>query len=178
MAAAERNDQPIARAQDASHPLRRAILHFVGAALIILIVAPFFAASAKSLAGLTGLSTTFVGTWLVGISTSLPELVTSIAAVRLKAYDLAVGNLFGSNAFNMLMFLPLDLAQSKAPILSVVSAVHALSALTAIVLMGIALAAIVYRATGRLRLIEPSGWLMLLAYGIGLGLLLTQTRGR
>jgi cation:H+ antiporter len=49
-----------------------------------------------------------MGTWLVGLATSLPELVTSLAAVRLRAYDLAVGNLFGSNALNMTIFAVLD----------------------------------------------------------------------
>jgi cation:H+ antiporter len=40
----------------------------------------------------------------------LPELVTAFAAVRLGAFDLAVGNLFGSNAFNMAGFFFVDVA--------------------------------------------------------------------
>ena len=44
----------------------------------------------------------------MAITTSLPELVASIAAVRLGAFDLAIGNTFGSNAFNMVLFVPLD----------------------------------------------------------------------
>jgi cation:H+ antiporter len=115
-----------------------------------------------------------VGIWLVGLATSLPELVTSLAAVRMRAYDLAVGNLFGSNAFNMLMFLPLDLVHRGGPILGVVGEVHALAALVSVVLMAFALAAIVYRAGGRVKMLEPSGLLMLLAYLLGLALIFSQ----
>lgn len=77
------------------------MLTFLAGAAVILVAAPQFARSAKGIAEVTGIGATFIGTWLVGFSTSLPELVTSLAAVRLRAYDLAVGNLFGSNALNM-----------------------------------------------------------------------------
>ena len=151
-------------------PLRSAVSGFVVASLVVLIAAPLFALSAKRLAELTGLAQSFVGTWLVGFATSLPELVTSLAAVRMGAYDLAVGNLFGSNAVNMVMFLPLDLAHQRQPFLASVSSVHILSALVAIVLMGIGLATIVYRSKSRLARLEPASALMLLVYFVGLGL--------
>ena len=119
---------------------------------------------------MTGLAQSFVGTWLVGFATSLPELVTSLAAVRMGAYDLAVGNLFGSNAVNMIMFIPLDLAHEGGPFLASVSSVHILSALVAIVLMSIGLATIVYRSKNRLAGMEPSSAIMLMVYFAGLGL--------
>jgi len=56
-----------------------------------------------------GLGKTFVATTLVAICISLPETVSTIAAVRMGAFDLEVGNIFGSNSFNMLLFIPLDL---------------------------------------------------------------------
>jgi cation:H+ antiporter len=153
-----------------SRPLRRAIAGFLIASLVVLIAAPFFALSAKRLAELTGLAQSFVGTWLVGFATSLPELVTSLAAVRMGAYDLALGNLFGSNAVNMVMFIPLDLAHAGRPFLASVSTVHVLSALTAIVLMSIGLATVVYRSKNRLAGLEPSSAIMLMVYFAGLGL--------
>jgi cation:H+ antiporter len=160
-AASERPESP---------PLRTAVAGFVVASLVVLIAAPLFALSAKRLAELTGLAQSFVGTWLVGFATSLPELVTSLAAVRMGAYDLAVGNLFGSNAVNMVMFLPLDLAHGSQPFLASVSSVHVLSALVAIVLMAIGIASIVYRSESRFARLEPSSALMLLVYFVGLGL--------
>jgi cation:H+ antiporter len=151
--------------------VRGAVARFAVATLVILVAAPFFAWSAKGLAELSGLGTTFIGTLLVGFATSLPELVTSLAAVRLGAYDLAVGNLFGSNAFNMVMFLPLDLAHRAGPLLGAIAQVHALTALVAIVLMAVGLAAIIYRVRGRMFALEPTSLLMILIYAAGIGLL-------
>jgi cation:H+ antiporter len=158
--------------------LRRAALGFAGASLIILVAAPVFARTSAGLAEASGLGTTFFGTWLVGFATSLPELVTSLAAVRLQAYDLAVGNLFGSNALNMAMFVPLDVAHSAGPILAVVSSTHALSALVAVVMMATALAALVYRAKGRFAVLEPGSAILLLTYVAGLGLIYLHAAGR
>ena len=155
--------------------LRPAVLRFVAAAGVILLAAPVFANSAGEVAELTGLHVSFVGTWLVGFSTSLPELVTSIAAVRLRSYDLAVANLFGSNAFNMVLLVPLDLVHGSESLLASVDPVHALSALVALVLMSIGLGAVASRAQRRAALTEPSGALMVLAYVAGLVLVLLRS---
>ncbi len=148
--------------------LRRAILSAVIASIVIIVAAPVFARSAEGVAALTGIGATFVGTALVGLATSLPELVTSLAAVRIGAYDLAVGNLFGSNAFNMILFVPLDLANRSGPTLAAVDPAHAVTALVTIVLMSMALAAVLYRAEGRARLGDPTAFLMLVFYAAGL----------
>ena len=66
---------------------------------------------------------------LVAVVTTLPELGTSLAAVRLGAFDLAVGNLFGSNAFNIAAFLFADLAYAGGPLLGAIDSTHALIAL-------------------------------------------------
>jgi cation:H+ antiporter len=145
--------------------LRATALRFAAAALAVFAAAPAFAWSAKAIAEQTGLGTSFVGTWLLGLATSLPELVSSMAALRLGAYDLAVGNLFGSNAFNMAVFLPLDLAQPGVSIFAGLDPGHATSALFGVVLMSLGLAATLYRAERRFAMIEPSSLLMLFVYG-------------
>ena len=66
-----------------------------------MVVTPLMVSSSAGIAEITGLGTTFIGTTLVAIVTSLPEMVTTIAAVRIGADDMAIGNLFGSNLFNM-----------------------------------------------------------------------------
>lgn len=156
--------------------LRRAAATFAGASAVILLAAPQFARSAEELATVTGIGTTFVGTWLVGLATSLPELVTSLAAVRMRAFDLAVGNLFGSNAFNMSVFVVLDVVHGQAPVLGAISPAHAVSALVAIGLMAVGVAALVYRAQGRLTLREPSSALMIAGYVLGLVAVLAASR--
>jgi cation:H+ antiporter len=151
--------------------LTRAVTGFALATLGILAAAPLLAESAKEIAEATGISTTFIGTSLVAITTSLPELVTTFAAVRLGAFDLAVGNLFGSNAFNMAILLLADLAYRKGPLLAAVESTHAATAFVSILLMSVGVMGIIYRAERRFMLIEPDSLLMILGYGLGMWLL-------
>jgi len=151
--------------------MRRAIIGFVLCALALLVAAPFLAWSAERIADETGTTDTFIGSSLVAITTSLPELVVAIAAVRLGAFDLAVGNLFGSNAFNMAAFLFADIAYRGGGLLDHVSATHALTALWSIIMMNIGLMGIIYRAEKRFMLIEPDSLLMIVSYVVGLWLL-------
>jgi cation:H+ antiporter len=166
-----------AEASDDGPPsLKRAVIGFLAAALVVLLAAPGFAWAAKGIAEITGLGTTFVGTWLVGIATSLPELVTCVAAVRMGSFDLAVGNLFGSNAFNMAIFLALDMAHPGS-LFAALDPSHALSGLFAIVLMSLGVAAIVYRAKPRFAMVEPDSLLILAAYVLGLWVLFQRATG-
>ena len=57
------------------------------------------------IAGLYGMSETFIGLTVVALGTSLPELVTSVMAALKKNTDIAVGNAIGSNIFNLLWIL-------------------------------------------------------------------------
>ncbi len=163
---AEESKQPSKR-----EGLRRASIGFAAATLALLVVAPFLAGSASKIAELSGISTTFIGTSLVGVTTSLPELVTATTAVRLGAFDLAVGNLFGSNAFNMAAFFFVDTAYRGGPLFNAVSDAHAMTALWSILLMSIALMGIIYRVEERYMLIEPDSFVIILGYCLGLWLL-------
>jgi cation:H+ antiporter len=106
--------------------LGKALAGFATCAAAILIAGPFLAHAADELAVTTGLGGTFVGTTLVAFSTSLPELVSSFAALRMGAHDLAIGNIFGSNAFNMILLLPLDLVH-PGPLFAAISPIHAIT---------------------------------------------------
>ncbi len=94
----------------------------------------------------TGWGTTFVGNLFVAASTSLPEIVTSFAALRIAAPDLAIANLFGSNLFNIGILAIDDLAYVHGPLLSDVSLYHLLSAVTALMMTGICITGLIYRA--------------------------------
>lgn len=159
------------KAVSRSQGVRRTAVGFAIAALAIVMAAPFLASSAEQIAEQTGMTRTFVGTFLLAIATSLPELVTSIAAVRLGAFDLAVGNLFGSNAFNMGAIFFADAAYRQGPLLSSVSVTHTLTAFWAILLMNVGLMGIIYRAEKRYYLIEPDSFLMILGYILGMWML-------
>lgn len=151
--------------------LRRAVLGFSLGALALLVAAHSWPGPLPASPEATGTSTTFIGTSLVAITTSSPELVTAVAAVRLGAFDLPVGNLFGSNAFNMAAFLFADLAYRDGGLLGSVSPAHALTALWSVLMMNIGLMGIIYRAEKRFMLIEPDSLLMIVSYVLGLWLL-------
>jgi cation:H+ antiporter len=140
--------------------LGKALAGFTVCAVAILLAGPFLAEAADELAEVTGLGGTFVGTTLVAFSTSLPELVSSLAAVRLGAHDLAIGNVFGSNAFNMVLLAPLDAVHS-GPLLTAVSASHAVTCVAVILATLVAVMGQLYQSESRTRFIEPDAWLVI-----------------
>lgn len=134
---------------------------FAGGAIVILFAGPRLAHTADELAALSGLGRTFFGTVFVAGITSLPEAVTTLEALRLGSRDLAVGNVFGSNSFNMIVPAVGDLA-SREPMLSLASDVHAITAAAVILVTAVALMGLLYRAEKRYWLIEPDAALMVL----------------
>jgi len=81
-----------------------------------------------------GWSSSFVGSLFLAISSSMPELVVTIAALRLGALDMAVADILGSNMFNIAVIFPVDLFYTRAPILSLVSTVHLTTAVVMVVM--------------------------------------------
>lgn len=74
--------------------------------LVMIIIGSNFAVdAASSIARLIGLSERFIGLTIVALGTSLPELVTSVTAARKGSADIAIGNIVGSNIFNILFVL-------------------------------------------------------------------------
>jgi cation:H+ antiporter len=100
----------------------------------------------ERIAAETGLTQSFVGTLFIAIATSLPEVVVSVAAVRIGAVDLAVGNILGSNLFNIFILALDDIAFVPAPLLASVSASHLVAILAVLMMYGIALAGLTYQA--------------------------------
>ena len=64
-----------------------------------------------------GLADSFVGTLLIAGATSLPELVVTVRAMRIGAVDMAIGNLLGSNLFDVLILAIDDIFFRKGPLL-------------------------------------------------------------
>lgn len=127
-------------------PTRTAVFHYAINAVIVIIAAMFLPKIGEGIAETTGLGQSFVGNIFIAISTSLPEVVVSLAAVRMGAVDLAVGNLFGSNIFNILILGIDDIFFAPGPLLSFVNQNHAISALSAIMMTAIAVIGLTYRA--------------------------------
>lgn len=125
---------------------KNAVMHYTINALFVIIAAAFLPKIGKGIAETTGLGQTFVGNIFIAISTSLPEVVVSISAIKMGVIDLAVGNLLGSNIFNILILSLDDFFFAKGPILSFASPHHIISAISAIAMTAIAIIGLTYRA--------------------------------
>ncbi len=121
----------------------------------------------QGLAEQMGWNESFVGTLFVAFVTSVPELVVTVAALRLGALDMAIGNLFGSNLFNITILAIDDVLFVQGPLFAHVSTVHALSALSAIMMTAMAVVGFMYRPNHRLA--GTVGWssvFLLIVYSI------------
>ncbi|MBM3272795.1 hypothetical protein FJY94_06045 [Candidatus Kaiserbacteria bacterium] len=150
--------------QPVQPPLWKPAVIFSVAATVLFLAGPRLAHAAGQLADLSGLGKTFVGTTLVALCTSLPELVASITALRMKSFDLVIGNIFGSNAFNMIMFVPLDAAHPGS-LFADISPSHAVTSLAVILATTVAVLGQLYHVEKRRRVVEPDALLMLLILG-------------
>jgi cation:H+ antiporter len=119
----------------------------------------------------------FIGATLVAITTSLPELVATIAAVRIRAFDLAVGNLFGSNLFNMFALGLTDVFYFRARFLGVIDPAFALVGLLGLILTGLALVGNIARVERRFLFVEIDAFLILLVYFLAMWFLYARGIG-
>lgn len=164
--------------EDTSIPgLGKALLGFGLATLVLIFVTPLLVRSATQIADQTGLSAGFIGATLLGITTSLPELVATIAAVRIRAYDLAVGNLFGSNLFNMFALGVTDLFYLEGRFLGVIDPTFALVGLLGLVLTTLGLIGNIARVERRLFFVELDALLILFGYLLGMWFLYVRGIG-
>jgi cation:H+ antiporter len=129
-----------------SFTLKRAVVGYAISAGIVVGAAVFLPKIAEHIAEMTGLGTTFVGTIFVAMSTSLPELTVSIASFRLGAVDTAVGNLFGSNLFNMAILAVDDLFYFRSQLLAAVEKQHLIAVISAVAMTGLAIAGLTCRS--------------------------------
>jgi cation:H+ antiporter len=129
--------------------LRQAVRRYLLAAAALVAAGGWLPFAGADLSETMGWNTTFVGTLLVAGATSLPELVVTIAALRIGALNMAIANLLGSNLFDILILAVDDVAFVKGPILSHVSPVHAVSAFSAVIMTGIVVVGLLYRSKTR-----------------------------
>ncbi|MCD7709563.1 MAG: calcium/sodium antiporter [Clostridiales bacterium] len=83
-------------------PVWLLLIMLVGGIALVIIGSNFLVDAASAIAAALGMSERFIALTIVAFGTSLPELVTSITAARKNEADLAIGNIVGSNVFNIL----------------------------------------------------------------------------
>ncbi len=150
--------------QMADITLRQTCVRYGVAALVVVAVGVWLPIVGDQMALEMGWQHSFVGTLLIAFATSAPELVVTVAALRVAALNLAIGNLLGSNLFNILIIPVVDVLYLKGPILSHVSGVHAVSAMSAMIMTGVFIIGLFYRA--KTRFYRTVGWASLILFSI------------
>ncbi len=140
-----------AHAKYADQSLPKAFAIYFASAAVVVAAAVWLAMTGDELAHEMGWEASFMGTQFLAISTSLPEIATSFAALRLNAPDLAITNVLGSNVFNMgfVLFVD-DLVYSQGVVWSNVSQVHILTGLIAILMTAVVIVAVLTRPRAKL----------------------------
>ncbi|WP_137042774.1 sodium:calcium antiporter [Pseudolabrys sp. FHR47] len=145
--------------------LSAALVRYGAAAAVVVVAGTWLPFIGNEIADIMGWRQSFVGTLLIASATSVPELVVTLSALRLGAVDMAIGNLLGSNLFDILVLAIDDIAYTKGPLLAAVSPAHAITAFAAVVMTGIFIVAMLYKPATRLR--GTIGWVsiaLLLVY--------------
>ncbi|WP_105317929.1 sodium:calcium antiporter [Thermus tenuipuniceus] len=147
--------------------LAQALRGYVGYGAVVVGAASFLPTLAERLGEETGLGASFVGTALVGAVTSLPEVVVTLSAARLGAFDLAVGNLLGSNLFNALI-LAWDDFLYAGPFFHAAHESHLAAVLVALAMYGVVLLGMSYQALRKLAVLSWDTLTLLGLYLLGL----------
>lgn len=135
------------------------MLGFIAAGLAALVFgADFLVDGATSLARGMGISDAVIGLTVVAVGTSLPELATSVVAAFKRQPEIAVGNVVGSNIFNILGILGLTAAITPVPVAPQMAAFD----IPVMVVVSLAIAVLL---TVRRRVPQWAGLGLLAAYG-------------
>ena len=139
------------------------------AAAGVFVAGPALAISAESIADATGIGSSFVGVLGLALVTTLPELTTTFAAFRMKAYDLGIANIYGTNSFNIVALAAADLAYTDGSLYSFTGASTVIAGVFAVLLMSLGLLQLATRRPlKQFSLLEPSPPLFVGLYVIGL----------
>ncbi|TDP20675.1 sodium:calcium antiporter [Halanaerobium congolense] len=139
-------DDPVKEDPNPDYTLNKALMGFAICAVVIVFSGYRLTITADQISTLTGIDQSFIGSIMVAAATSLPELVATISAIKIGAYNMAVGNVFGSNIFNMTVIFFADLFYRQGVLLQDAKIVHILTATVGIVMATIILIGLFYRS--------------------------------
>jgi cation:H+ antiporter len=168
-----RDVQPTAPGTDEAPKASLRRLVGVSAILAALIFAAGFTLSetGDAIAVQTGLGAGMVGFLLIGLSTSLPELSSIVTALKLRRYEMAFGQVLGTNLINLSLFLLVDLVYAGGPVINELGRFEIASALLALALVGIFLVGLLERRDPKVLRMGYDSLLVLLLFPAGVALL-------
>ncbi len=152
-------------------PLSRLVWLTTAAAAAILAAGWALSETGAAAAEQTGLGGGFFGATVLAAATSLPEVSTILGAMRLRRYAMALGDIFGTNLFNIALIFMIDAIATGTPVLGRVGGFAAVGALMGAIITAIFLAGLIER---RDKTVLRMGWdslAALVCYGGGVGLL-------
>jgi cation:H+ antiporter len=144
--------------------LRKTVVAYSMHALVVIAAAltlPYFG---EGIARLTGLSNTFFGTLFMAAVTALPEAVVSFAFIKIGAFDLLMGNLLGSNAFNIFVLALTDIFYTDGSLFSKIKLEHLESVLVLILMKAVTGLGFISRTQKKLWLLSADTFIILLSY--------------
>lgn len=173
---AVRTPETVVDRPEDTKPLSRATLRYqwllFGALAAVLASAGYAVARlGVALSARTGVSETVVGGLFTAVATSLPELVTAVAAVRQGALTLAVGDIIGGNSFDVLFLAAADFAYRNGSIYHHVGRQQIFVVALAAIMTGVLLLGLLHREKRGIANIGFESFLILLLYAAGFGIL-------
>lgn len=138
------------------------------AAAAILVGGAALALTGDAIAEQSGLGSSIIGFALVGFCTSLPELSSIIGALRLRRYQLAIGDVFGTNLFNLQIIFVADLVYRGGPVLNQAGSFEAAAACLSVVMTGIFVVGMLERRDQTIWRLGVDSAAALLVFAVGL----------
>ena len=164
---------PVAEVAKATHSTVRVALTFAGASVVTLLAGVLLEVTGSELASRAGIDGVVFGATILALATALPEISSGIEAVRLGDHQLAVGDIFGGNAFQLCLFVVADLVAMK-PALPTAGAANGWLAALSLTLTGVYVGGVIVRPQRPSRL-GPDSILAILFYALGIAGLLQIT---
>ncbi len=147
---------------------RTVCIRFALAAAVVIAAGIWLSFIGDEISETTGWGSTFVGSLFLAITTSAPELVVAITALRMGAVDLAVADILGANMLDIAMIVPVDLAYGQGFVLSTVSSGHLIVASVAVTMSLLVMAGLRFRR--RRKVFKVASWytpLLIALYIVG-----------
>ncbi len=166
-----------AEAAEIGLPLRGLMARATVAGVTILVAGYLLAQTGDAFAVQTGIGESMVGFVLIGLATSLPEISSMVGAVRIHRYELAIGDIFGTNLFDLLLIPIADLAYGPQPILGSAGRFEVIAVLLGIVLTSIYVVGLLDRRNRTILRMGYDSLAAIIVFGIGLLFLQAISRG-
>ena len=151
---------------ESSEGTAKAVAIFVGASVVTLVAGVLLEQSGDRLADLMGINGVLFGATFLALASALPEISTAITGVQMKSYTLVFGDIFGGNAFQLILFVLADLLAGQ-PVLTHEGRANAWIGMIGLGMTAIYVAGIILRKPRRYWGLGADSWAALIFYGLG-----------